>query len=192
VPTKKITHLRTSATVLSLWPYKKYFSHHNLLFSNPTHKTETANRWETTNSKPPRPIKPCSQPPACVKVCYAFSEPPQLFKKCILLSQIDMFWLFFIQCSGPHTEPQWIDLLHKLWTTTSSILKLKTCTTIVLSQLTVGAEVIIIDFSTQIFERISYESSDSISEWLLCTIIISCFALNQELNQTTQRYKILN
>jgi hypothetical protein len=29
-----------------------------LLFSNPTRKTkiETANRWETTNSKPPGPI----------------------------------------------------------------------------------------------------------------------------------------
>jgi hypothetical protein len=107
-----------------------------------------------------------------------------------LLSQIDMFWLFFIQCSGPHTEPQWNSFI--IMDTTSSILKLKTCTTIVLSELTVGAEVIRIDFSTQIFERISYES-DSISEWLLCTIIISCFALlNQELNQTTQRYKILN
>ncbi len=111
VPTQMMTHLRTYATILSTRPCKKYFSHHKfsyLLFSNPTHKTKTANRWETSNSKPPRPIKLCSQqPPAGVKVCYAFSKPPQLFKKCILPSQIDMFWLFFIQCSGPHTEPQW-------------------------------------------------------------------------------------
>jgi hypothetical protein len=41
---------------------RKYFSHPSftyLLFSNPTHKPEngTANRWETTNSNPPGPIK---------------------------------------------------------------------------------------------------------------------------------------
>jgi hypothetical protein len=36
-----------------------YFSYYYfILFSNPTRKTkiETANRWETTNSKPPGPI----------------------------------------------------------------------------------------------------------------------------------------
>jgi hypothetical protein len=38
--------------VLNMWPWRKYFSHPNLVvyfFSNPTHKTETgtANSWET-------------------------------------------------------------------------------------------------------------------------------------------------
>jgi hypothetical protein len=38
-------------------------SHPRLLFFNSTHKTKTrtANRWETTNSNPPRPIKLSSQ-----------------------------------------------------------------------------------------------------------------------------------
>ncbi len=47
--------------MLSMWPYKNYFSHPSfgyLLFSNLTHKTKikNANMWETTNSKPPGPI----------------------------------------------------------------------------------------------------------------------------------------
>jgi hypothetical protein len=37
---------------------QKYFSHPSLVFCKPIYKTktETANRWETTNSKPPGPI----------------------------------------------------------------------------------------------------------------------------------------
>jgi hypothetical protein len=47
--------------VLSLWHCKNYFSHPTVViyfFFNPTHKTKmrTANRSETTNSKPPRRI----------------------------------------------------------------------------------------------------------------------------------------
>ncbi len=45
---------------LSIWPWKKKFtSKFSYLFiSKLTHKTKTgtANRWETANSKPPRPI----------------------------------------------------------------------------------------------------------------------------------------
>ncbi len=46
--------LRASPTVLSMQPCRSSY----LLFCNPTHKTETgtANRWGTTNRKPPGPI----------------------------------------------------------------------------------------------------------------------------------------
>ncbi len=55
------TSFKASPVVLSMWPYKNYFSHPSfgyLLFSNLTHKTKikNANMWETTNSKPPGPI----------------------------------------------------------------------------------------------------------------------------------------
>ncbi len=44
-----------------------------LLFFNSTHKTKTgtANRWETTNSDPPRPIKLSSQSTVGVRLCCA-------------------------------------------------------------------------------------------------------------------------
>jgi hypothetical protein len=95
-------------------------------FCKPTYKTETgiANRWWTTNSKPPGPIimmgqsetpsssqiilitlfcagahRPCTfhKPPQTVQLCWA---------KTIFLSQAGMVWLFFIQiyCAGSHTE----------------------------------------------------------------------------------------
>jgi len=46
-----------SPVALSIWAPARYFSYpsfSHLLFSNPTHKTETrtANRWETTSSNP--------------------------------------------------------------------------------------------------------------------------------------------
>ncbi len=43
----------------AMWPCKKYFTHLSVViyfFVNLDPKTETANRWETTNSKSPRPI----------------------------------------------------------------------------------------------------------------------------------------
>ncbi len=48
-----------------------------------------------------------------VKLCDAFYQPQQTVQKCwaktILLSQIDVFWLFFIQrwFAGSHTEHRW-------------------------------------------------------------------------------------
>jgi hypothetical protein len=52
--------------VLSMWPYKKYFSHPSfsyfLLFSNPTHQTGIATRWDwTTSCNPPGSIKLSNQ-----------------------------------------------------------------------------------------------------------------------------------
>jgi hypothetical protein len=41
-----------------MWPFIIIF-HIQVQFNcffNPTHKTKTTNRWEITNSKPPRPI----------------------------------------------------------------------------------------------------------------------------------------
>ncbi len=64
-----------------------------LLFSNPAHKTKTgiADRWETTNSNPPGPIKLSSQPTAGVRLWCAFYKPLHPLQKCwaktILLSQ---------------------------------------------------------------------------------------------------------
>ncbi len=51
-----------------------------LLFSNPTHgtKTGTTNRWETTNSNPPGPIKLSSQSIASVRLCCAFYQPQKI------------------------------------------------------------------------------------------------------------------
>jgi hypothetical protein len=48
-----------------------------ILFSNPAHKTKTgtANRWETTNSNPPKPIKLSSQSRAGVRPCCAIYQP---------------------------------------------------------------------------------------------------------------------
>jgi hypothetical protein len=53
--------VRASPVVLSMWLCEKIFfasKFRYVLFCNPTHKTETgrANRWVTTNSKPPGPI----------------------------------------------------------------------------------------------------------------------------------------
>jgi hypothetical protein len=57
-----------------------------LLFSDPG----TADRWETTNSKPPVPINLSSQ--SDVRPCGGFYQPQQTVQKCwvktILLSQI--------------------------------------------------------------------------------------------------------
>jgi hypothetical protein len=96
---------RASPVVLSMWPCKIFltFKFSNLLFSNPSHKTKTgtANRWETTSSNPPWPIKLSSQSIAGVRFCCAFYQPQKTVQKCwaktILLSQSGMLWLFLIQ-----------------------------------------------------------------------------------------------
>ncbi len=51
-----LVHVRVSP---AMWPCKKYFTHVSVViyfFANLNPKTGTANRWETTNSKSPRPI----------------------------------------------------------------------------------------------------------------------------------------
>jgi hypothetical protein len=66
-----------------------------LLFSNPAHKTKirTADRWETTNSKPPVPISQSD-----VRPCCGFYQPQQTVQKCwvktILLSQTGILYFF--------------------------------------------------------------------------------------------------
>jgi hypothetical protein len=44
--------------MFNMWPYKTFltskFSY--LFILQPHHKTKITNRWETTNSKPPKPI----------------------------------------------------------------------------------------------------------------------------------------
>jgi hypothetical protein len=68
-----------------------------LPFLNLTHKTETgtAKDGDTTNSKPPGPIKPSSQSTAGIRLCCAFRQPQHPVQKCwaktILLSQTNMF-----------------------------------------------------------------------------------------------------
>jgi hypothetical protein len=109
--------VRSSPVMLSMWPCKKisWIQVWLFTFSNPTQKTKTgtANRWETTNSNPPGPIKLSSQSTAGVRFCCAFYLPQHPVQKCwaktVVLSQTSMFWLFFIQFSfaGPHTEHQW-------------------------------------------------------------------------------------
>jgi hypothetical protein len=52
----KLAILIASLDVLSMWPWKN-ISHPSLvLSSNPTHKTKTGTRWQTTSSKAPGPI----------------------------------------------------------------------------------------------------------------------------------------
>ncbi len=96
-------NLLTSMSSSALSARSKYFSHPSLVIlslSNSTHKskTESANRWEPTNSNSPglQPFKRrCS-----AKNCWATTS---------LLSQTGMLSLFFIQysCTGPYTEHQW-------------------------------------------------------------------------------------
>jgi hypothetical protein len=76
------------AVVLSMWPCK-FISHLQvliyLLFFNPTHETKIgiANRWEMTNSDPPRrPIKLSSQSTAGVHLCCAIHQPQHTLQKC--------------------------------------------------------------------------------------------------------------
>ncbi len=81
--------LRTSPSVLSMWPYKIFFTSKfsYLLFSSPTHKTKTGtvNMWETTNTNPRGPIKLSNQSTAGqagVKLCGASHQPQQTVQKC--------------------------------------------------------------------------------------------------------------
>jgi hypothetical protein len=106
--------------VLSMWPCKN-ISHIQVLFTfscNFTHsiETETANRWETTNSKPPGRIIMIGQSETqeeeavrwdCIYytlLYHSFVAPfTSLSKVCkhagakiIFLRQTGMFWLFYI------------------------------------------------------------------------------------------------
>jgi hypothetical protein len=51
-----------------------------LLFSNPAHKTKTgtANRWETTNSNPPRESNYLANQQEVFGFFCAFHQPPQI------------------------------------------------------------------------------------------------------------------
>jgi hypothetical protein len=107
---------RASTEVLLMWPCKKNliskFSY-LLLFPHPTHKTKTGttNKWETTNSNPPGPIKLSSQSTAGVRLCCVYHQPehpmqniaPKPFGHFAELT--GRFWLFFIRfsCTGTHT-----------------------------------------------------------------------------------------
>ncbi len=79
-----------------------------LLFSNPTHKTKsgTANRWETTNSNAPGPIKLSGKSQQMLGFAVPFK---MLGQNHVLQSQTGIFWLLFVQFSfaEPHTEHQW-------------------------------------------------------------------------------------
>jgi len=115
---------------------QKYFPHPSwgiILFCNPTHKTETrtANRWGTTNSKPPGPIIMMGQSqtpttsqivfirlfsvraqcccvflPATVKL-RNYAEPKPFWT--IFMSETGIIWLFFIQLYrvGLHPKHGW-------------------------------------------------------------------------------------
>jgi len=123
--------ISSGAQYVGMWPSENIF--HIQLFSclffcNPTHKTESgrANRWGTTNSKPPGPIIRMSQSKtltgsqiifitlfsAHAHRCCATYQPPQTVKLCcaktIFLRQTGTFD-FFIQwcCAGLHTEHRW-------------------------------------------------------------------------------------
>jgi hypothetical protein len=70
-------HLQLCAQHVTL---QKYFSHPNLVlyfFCNPTHKTETgtANRWETTSSKPPGPIIMINQSETVTRSLFVVAVP---------------------------------------------------------------------------------------------------------------------
>jgi hypothetical protein len=108
---------RASPAVVTMW--KKFTSKFSylLFFSNPTHQTRTwtANRWETTNSKPPGQIIMIDQSEiesdSQIISITLFSDKagvslwcPQLTglskvcrTKIFWLSQAHVFWLFFIQ-----------------------------------------------------------------------------------------------
>jgi hypothetical protein len=81
-----IIHCELGMTDLGM-TLQKYFSHPSfnyLLFCNSAHKTKirTANRWETTNSKPPEPIIVIGQ------------------SKTWITSQIIFIALFFRRCTA--------------------------------------------------------------------------------------------
>jgi hypothetical protein len=122
------SNLRASPAVRGRGPCKKvsHIQLSYLLFSNSTHKTKTeiANRWESSYSNQPRPIKLCSQLIVGVGLYCTFHHPQKTVKKCwattILLSQTDMFCLFFVQFyfAGSPTE-HWCQvelLLRRLFT----------------------------------------------------------------------------
>jgi hypothetical protein len=106
-----------------MWPSAKIFftSKFSYLFiCNPTHKTETgtANRWGTTNSKPPGPIIMMGQSETLTSTqivfitlqVHAVAGPfTSYHKRSNLLSQTGIVWLFFIQiyCAGSHIERHW-------------------------------------------------------------------------------------
>jgi hypothetical protein len=96
-------------------PSKKYFSHPSLvifIFCNSTHKIETgiANRWGTTNSKPPGPIV-MMEPIRTTLFCNAhhwtaFHLPPQtnkyLAKTIFLNRHILTFLHLILMCRVGH------------------------------------------------------------------------------------------
>jgi hypothetical protein len=124
------TRKSISPAVLSTWPLRKYFSHPSLViyfFRNPINQTETrtANRWGTTNSKPPGPIiimmsqweKLSSSQiifitlfSAGAQPCYALlSHSKQIGQSCwaktIFLSQTSI--LIQLYYAGSHSEHRW-------------------------------------------------------------------------------------